>query len=263
MRRRRISVFPFMIAIAVYLSLPAAHGQKTTTGPPQDLLNVLPSAVTPHADALGERVLRAGKERTALVGQLVDERGERVSMRVTLQLPRMVGLEGLRPNMPAIVSDGRSSVHSVSKTEGELLEIFSSDTAEAMLAFVKEEAAIHVLGRRVKASGQGTDSPLYDIYEVVAAVPSGATTLERLKRYSFDSGTGLLARTEYLDETYSPPVAIEIRFSDWQRVEDSAYPGRLDRLENGRLIFSWIATRIQVLPRQDPSNFGVAAETGQ
>ena len=264
--RRRLPFSEFLIVVLVSLTLPAAYGQKKNTVAPQDLFNVLPSAVAPHAEALGDRVLHAGKERTLLTGQFVNDRGVRFPMRVVLQLPRAVGLEGLRPKMPAIVFDGKTPVYSATKEEEELLEIFSSDTAEAMLASVKDEAAVQLLGRRVKAepqSPQNEGAPMYDIYEVGATAPFSAAKGDRLKRYSFDSDTGLLANTQYFDETFSPPIKVEIRFSDWRRVDGSAYPGRIDRLENGLLIFSWLATRIQALPRQDLSNFGVPAETGR
>jgi hypothetical protein len=257
----------FVLLCTLVLVVPAGHGQNTAdTGARQGLLGFLPSAAAAHAEALGNRVLRAGKERTVLTGRLVDDRGEAIPMRVMLQLPRTAGLEGVRPNTAGIVFDGRNPVHSISRVEEQLLETFSSDTAEAMLAFVKEEAAVQLLGRGVKetpGNSQDASPRFYDVFEVATDASSSPAGIARLKRYSFDSFTGLLASTQYLDEALSPPLQVEIRFSDWQGIEGSAYPGRIDRLENGRLAFSWITTRIQALPRQDSNHFEFPRETGQ
>ncbi|HET9217609.1 MAG TPA: hypothetical protein VFR18_11555, partial [Terriglobia bacterium] len=137
----------------------------------------------------------------------------------------------------------------------QLVELFSSDTAEAMLAGVKEGAAIELLGRRVLA---GRDQPTeirYDIFEVSAPVRSSASGRERLKRYFYDSATALLTSTHYIDEAFSPRVAVEISFSDWKQQNGSAYPYRIDRKENGHSVFSLTLSSIVALPRQDSTTF--------
>ena len=266
MRRCRILFVQFMVAVLLSLSLRTAQAQRSNAVPQEGLLNVTPSAMMAQVEALGDRILRSEKGRTAFTGNFVNDRGEAGTLRVTVQLPRAVALEGLRPNAPAIVFDGRSSPGPVSKTEGDLLELFSSDTAEGLLAAVKEERAIRLLGRWVRdvpSNRTETVGPPYDIYEAAVDVPSNPTAPERLKRYLFDSETGLLARTEYLDEAYSPPLKVEVRFSDWQQIDGSAYPGRIVRLENDHAVFSLSVTRIQSLPREDPAHFGTAQETGR
>jgi hypothetical protein len=95
----------------------------------------------------------------------------------------------------------------------------------------------------------------HDVFEVVVPVRSSLTTPERLKRYFFDSETGLLAKTQYLDETFSPPVNIETLFSDWRSEAGSAYPGRIERRENGYPAFSLTLSSIVALPRLDPTSF--------
>jgi hypothetical protein len=215
----------------------------------------------PHAAALGDRVLQPGKERTTIAGDLVTDVGERHKVRVILQLPSKVRIEGLRRNGGSVF-DGTSSRGTPSRIEEQLLEIFSSDTAEAMMASSRDGAAVQLLGRRVRSTPDGS-GPLYDIYEWAGPVGSSPSAVERLKRYAFDSETGLLAYTQYLDESFSPPLSVQIRFSDWRKIEASAYPGRIDRIENGHLTFSWTAAEIVASAVQDPGTFNELLESGK
>jgi hypothetical protein len=201
----------------------------------------------PHAQALGDRVLQPEKERTTIVSELVTEDGERRQVRVVLQLPAMVRIE--IKGKPASVFDGTGSSGITSRLEEQLLEVFSSDTAEAMMASTREGGALQLLGRFVK-SAPDDGSRLYDVYEWSGMVRSIASSPYRFKRYAFDSETGLLAYTEYLDDSFSPPVGVRISFSDWRKIERSSYPGRIDRLENGRPSFTWTATEIVSSRRQ-------------
>ena len=262
MQRRRYSSVHVILAALPFLVLGRAHAQRNVEARAEGRFNNVPPAVMMQAEALGSRVLRSGKERTVFTGNLLNDRGENAKLKVTLQLPGAVAIEGVRPS-GSIVFDGNVSLRSVSKKEEDLFELFSSDTAEGFLSSVQDERAVRLLGRRVREATDGQANPdnsFYDIYEAVVPVLSSPASPERLKRYLFDSQSGLLSRTEYLDESYSPPLRIEVRFSDWRRIDGSAYPGRIDRMEDGRLVLSWSAAKIQALPRVDPSRFGIATE---
>jgi hypothetical protein len=230
--------FALFLLIVTLSALPVLAQEKK-----QDLLTRLPSALNQHAQALGDRVLAPGKERTVFTGQFVDEKGKTSTVRLTLQLPGLVLLEGHNPGGPPLKFDGQTRAFRSSRLEEELLETFTSDTPEGMLTSIKEGAAVHLLGRHVLPLEQ-------DVFEVTGPVRSSATGLIRLKRYSFDSDTGLLASTAYADETYSPPMKIETRFSNWRQLEGSAYPGRIERLENGHTAFTLTINTITASPKQ-------------
>ncbi len=254
---RPLSILILSVVFAVAPLALAQQRQGAAAGSP-GLLRNLPSALHSPASALGSRVRAAGKERTHLSGQIVDEKGMRASVQVTLQLPGLVRLEGLFPDGRSLVFDGETRLHRNTRLEETLLETFTSDTAEGMLASIQEGAAVQVIARRVRPDAskrQGEAAPLYDIYEVSGPVRSSAAGHERLKRYLFDSETGLLRSTQYWDETVSPPIGVETRFSDWRRVEESAYAGHIERLENGHTVFSFTFATIAALPRQNPENF--------
>ena len=186
--------------ILLVLALAPAHARQRKGATPStaDLLRNLPGPLDHHAAVLGDRVRVAGKEKTVMNGQFTDENGKVTAVRLTLQLPGVLRLEGL-------TSAGQNT-----RLEEVLQETFTADTAEGMLTSVKDDAAVHLIGRRVRTEHEG----LLDIFEVAGRVRSNG--LDRLKRYHFDSETGLLAATKYIDETRSPPSNIEIRFSDWQ-----------------------------------------------
>jgi hypothetical protein len=227
--KRTLTLFLLVLAFA------RADAQQRKGTAPSELLRNLPGPLDHHATALGDRVRVAGKEKTVMDGQFSDENGKVSSVRLTLQLPDLLRLEGLPP------------ARQDKRLEETLLETFTADTAEGMLNSIKDGAAVHLIGRRV-----GPD-PTTDIFELAGRVRSNG--LDRLKRYHFDSETGLLAATRYMDETKSPPSNVEIRFSDWRRVDGSAYPGRIVRFENGHATFSLTVTTIAASPRQDPANF--------
>jgi hypothetical protein len=248
-----------LILFVLFVVLPSGFAQQRSpvVAASSDLLRNLPSALHSHTAALGDRVLVAGKERTVLNGRIMDEKGKSSSVQLTLQLPGLVRLEGLTSDGPPLVFDGETRSHRNTRTEEALLETFTSDTAEGMLASIKEGAAVQLIARRVSGPSrrQPEASRLHDIFEVSGPVRSSATAIERLKRYFFDSETGLLASTQYLDETFSPPIVVETRFSDWRRVDDSAYPGHVERIENGHTFFSLAVTTIAATPRQNPASF--------
>jgi hypothetical protein len=244
--------FALFMSFVFLGSAAAAQQRKDLTTRPPDLFTNLPSALHHQTHALGNRVLVAGKEKTTFEGQFMDDKGKNLSLRLTLQLPRAVRLEGLTKDGPPLVFDGSTGFAGASHLEEALLETFSSDTAEGMMASLQDGAAVQLVARRVQpesSGSRGEAAAACDVYEVSGSVRSTATAVERLKRYCFDSETGLLVSTRYADEMYSPPMSVEVRFSGWHHVDGSAYPGRIERLENGQPTFSLDMKSINAGPR--------------
>jgi hypothetical protein len=222
-----------------------------------DVFRDAPSGLTPHVAALGDRGRMSGRERSVVVGRLHDDTGKGFPVRLTLQLPRLLRLEGVSPGGPPLTFDG---THALSKARSDqaLIESLTSDSTEGMLAAIREGAAVRLVARRVppeRSRRRDVPATTCDIFEITANEPSSPANAIRTKTYCFDSATGLLAKTQYSDDSISPPADVETRFSDWTRVDGSAYPARIERFENGNLVFSLTATTISASPRQDPSNF--------
>ncbi len=253
---RLIQVRAFLL-LAFVVAVPSSYAQRQPlTAAAQDHPGDLPAPLSPHAAALGDRALFAGKETTVLAGQFVDETGKTATVRLTLQPPELLRLEGLTAGGPPLIFDRGTRNYQRTRNEEALLETFTEDTAEGMLAAIREGAAIQLVARRVgpdPSKRQAAASPPHDIYEISEPVHSGAADVERLKRYFFDSETGLLDSTQYTDETVSPPIEVETRFANWRLVDGSAYPGRIERLENGRTVFSLTVDSVAASPGGNPS----------
>jgi hypothetical protein len=208
----------------------------------------IPSIFGQQAASLGKRLRTTGKEKTVYRGQLFDKDGKSTPARVVHQLPGLIRLEGFKGQGGPISFDGKNSRGITSRRSDEgLLEIFTTDFPEGLFDSAQKGAAVRLLGR-----GFGPDpglepsytGPRYDIYEVTGSVRCREDQLMRLKRYYFDTSTGLLQSTRYYDRSVSPPVKMETRFSVWGNIDGSAYPARIDRYEGGQLVFTFIAEDI-------------------
>ena len=251
-------VLGLLVIAALSLEL---YAQQKPYVPPE-LFDVLPSALEVHASAVGDRLRVPGKEQTVYTGFLESNPGSRIPVRIALQIPGLIRLEGLRPNAGSIIFDGKTPVYTASRIEEWLLEIFSADTTEGMLTGINKGAAVDLVGRRVLAARDGPIEVRYDIFEVSGPLRFRESGRERLKRYFFDSITGLLVKTQYVDDGFSPPVVVEVLFSDWRQQHGSAYPQRIDRRENGHLVFSLTLNSIVALPRQDLTSFVQSPQAG-
>jgi hypothetical protein len=214
----------------------------------------LPGDLLVQAAAVGNRLRTPGKEETVLTGRFLTEFSEPKTVRVVHQLSGMVRIEGLREKIP-LLFDGDLPQGALDRIDEALLETFVMDTVEGFIYSARSGGALRLLGR-----GFGPDlravreykGPRFDIYELTAPVRWRQDRQFTTKRYYFDSATGFLVSTRSIDPS---GLKVETRFSDWQQVEGSAYPGRIERFENDRMIFTYLVTTASSRPRQDAANF--------
>lgn len=219
-------------------------------------LDRLPSALHQHRTVLGNRFHVAGKEQTVYIGELIDAAGAHLPLQITHQQGGQVRLQSA--GRPPLSFDGEHAIGVGTRTEESLLETFVMDVPEGMFASVNADAAVRLLGRRFGPDPKvirNYNGPRYDIYEVTAPVRSRPDGLVRTKLYYFDSQTGLLQSTRYLDRTIGTGVRVETRFANWRTSDGSSYPDRIDRFEDGKLVFSFVATTIAAAPGSDPKAF--------
>jgi hypothetical protein len=218
----------------------------------------LPGIASPQLDPLGARVRMEGKELTVLTGEYLDSSGQRRTAQIVHQLPNLVILRGFMSGNRELKFDGSRQPAGLALNEETLLEVFVSDVVEGMLTSIQDGAALRLLGREFKPSAETAPSytgPGYDIYEVTARIPFGSAEKVRTKFYYFDSASGLLLNTRYQDASLMPAIRVETRFSDWRLVDGSAYPGRIERYENDRRVFSFTTTNASGAPAIDAANF--------
>ncbi len=211
-----------------------------------------------HFDALGKRMKSYGKVKTIYSGELFDNAGRSTKARVTHQFPGMVKLEGFKDNGASLSFDGERAHGATSLEDEALLEAFLIDFPEGMLTSVQGGATVRLIGR-----GFGPDpklipnysGPRYDIYEVTGNIYCRREQTTRTRRYYFDSKTGLLQSTRYLNRAVNPPSKIETRFSVWGNKDESAYPARIDHYESGQLKYTFIAAEIRGEESGDKASF--------
>ncbi len=218
----------------------------------------MPSEVRGQIAALGERVRVAGREQSVYSGEFVDAAGARFAAQFTHQAQGQIRLQGFAGAGSVLSFDGVRASAALTRNREVLLETFVLDMPEGMLSSLQQGASVRLLGRRFGPDPRKAPNyagPRYDIYEVMAHVRTRLNPVARIKRYYFDSKTGLLDRVRYSDATVSPAVRVETRFSGWSNVAGSAYPGRIERYENGRLVFSFTTATVSSGPRQEPGAF--------
>jgi hypothetical protein len=244
-----------IVVFSVLFSVETAGGRQTTYRPGPTFKG-LPGIVQPQVDALGARAQIRGYEFTRLTGEYMAADGQRWIAQVLHQLPNLVKLSGFTPGGRDLNFDGSSRPSGLTADEQVLLETFVLDNAEGMLASLRGGAAARLLGRgfQFPTKDRLTDAADgYDIYEVSPRI-SFTQRETPVKFYYFDSNTGLLVSTRYAGSTRSA-LRVETKFLEWRMMDGSAYPGRIERYEDGRRIFSFVINSITVAPAIDAAYF--------
>ena len=216
----------------------------------------LPGDLLLQVRAVGDRMARPGEEATLLEGQL-HGLGAAKTVRVLHQLSGMVRIDGVSKGEP-LTFDGDFPRGLSGPIDQSLLEAFVMDSIEGMTYWARSGAHVRLIGRgfgpdpRINPDYQGVR---YDIYEVIAPDRLRQDRKLTTKHYYFDSSTGLLLSTRYVDQSYSPPLKVETRFSNWDKSSGSAYPKRIEHFENGNLVFSFVVSTVSSQSRQDITKF--------
>jgi len=256
---KRLFLLTFTFLLFAWPSAVLMAGQAGFTARDREQLGSvpkgLPGDISLQIRGVGVRLRATGKEETVLEGQLsVGNNAKQV--RIVHQLSGMVRIEGIRAG--AVTFDGEAALGVAGRTEEALLEAFVMDSIEGLLYSARSGGAVRLLGRRFGPDPRKVSNyrgPRYDIFEVVSPVRSRRNQSLQARRYYFDSDTGLPESTRYTDSTVSPAANVETRFSNWRQADGSFYPGRIDRYENGGLVFSFIVATASGRPRTDAANF--------
>ena len=209
-----------------------------------------------HMEALGDRAYSTAKARTVFTGQVVDAQGITANVEVVHQLSGEVRAQ--RSGQTTRAFDGTRMSGAGSSTDDLLLESFVMDTTEGMLVSVVSGGALELVGL-----GFGPDPRVnpnyigvrYDIYEVAAPRRSRSDEPVETRRYYFDSATGWLVKTRSRQASMGRATVVETQFSNWQIINGSAYAGRVERREDGRLVLTFTVIQLSTGPAERPENF--------
>jgi hypothetical protein len=260
LQARRLKRATLVSVTLIGMLCPFLSGQDHLSPAQRESLGVatvaLPGDLLLQVRAVGDRMARRGKEATLLDGQLLGS-GPPKSVQVLHQLSGMVRIDGISKRGP-LTFDGDISHGLSGPVDQSLLEAFVVDSVEGMIHAAQTGAHVRLIGR-----GFGPDPLInpeykgvrYDIYEVIAPDRLRQDRKLTMKRYYFDSSTGLLLSTRYSDPSYSPPLRVETRFSDWDQGSGSAYPKHIEHFENGNLVFSFVVSTASSQSRHDITKF--------
>lgn len=218
----------------------------------------VPVVLRSQMNALGNKFKEKGKERTVFEGLFIDAGGNEKSARISVQKGRKVKLEGIKGQGSVVAFDGEKAKNAFSREDRAFLETYLYDTAEGMFEALQTDASFRLLGLGFGPDPEKNpdyDGPRYDVFDFTIPDKLDAAKSARNRLYYFDSKTHLLHRTVYRDHSVSPPLIVETRFTAWGEIEGSAYPARVERYEDGKRVFTFIATGIESGPEADITNY--------
>jgi hypothetical protein len=136
-----------------------------------------------------------------------------------------------------------------------LLETFAVDSIEGLLGLASQGSDVRLFGRGFGPDPAtlrpGEEAPRFDILEVTGPIPGRPGNVIQSRRYYFDTETRLLASVRHTEGGRK----IETRYSNWGQLEDSAWPGLIERYEAGTLVFAFTTQAAAVSEAADISTF--------
>jgi hypothetical protein len=206
--------------------------------------------------ALGDRVQRPGKERLTLTGSL-NQQGTISQIQIIRELPGLLRIDESGGKNKSLAFDGTTLNGSSATDAGDedLAETLESDTAESFLAKFGPGASVRRLGDRFKVKGETGFGSQVDIYEVVSPVTLKRNKQTTMKRYMFDSGTGLLRRVVYAATQSGKVVLVQTLLSNYSFASGYPVPGRIARSVDGTEVFAFTLTSAVVAAATPDSTF--------
>jgi hypothetical protein len=215
-----------------------------------------PSRVSPllHKQyvALGDHLQRPGNERATMNGTLTDPLGS-AAVRIVIEHEGKVRID-FTGNSAKLVFDG-TAVRTTGTTtayNSDLLEALVDDMPDTLMLAI-------VVGNGFRLIGGGFPNPAggtCDVYDVPIQGQTNKSVPYQLKRYCFDSATGLLQSVLHLDEFTKALSRVETHFGNWQTINGQAIPGGVVRLRNGSQVFSLQAQSIAISASAADGLFG-------
>jgi len=201
----------------------------------------VPSPVRAFIQAFGDRILKAGNERTTLVGTYTDAKGSTPAT-LTWQVPGELRFDRTGAASLIYAAGTVQNAASISSADLNVLESLLDDSAESFFYGFMRGDAHRLIGRRYRADDGTTPNyqgPWYDIYirSASALAQSGAPL--RQSFCFFDSQTKLLAKVQY-DLPNSTKVLTE--FTNWITTNGQSFPGQIVRKENDAVVFTFKIT---------------------
>lgn len=198
---------------------------------------------------MGDRLEKPGKERLVMTGTLTRASETTPTVfTVVREYPGGLQLEERDGRQRRVSIYNRRATERVNRShrEADEIETLLLDTDEGFFTAHAEGAAMRHLGDRFRLDDDASDNPSYSLYEITDEVNTGGRSRQQTKLYAFNSDSLLLERVRYELEREGETVRVEVRFDKWQRAQGQMLPRRIERRENGAVVFSLDVTSVSV-----------------
>ena len=210
-----------------------------------------------HLNALGDRLEKPGRERLNLTGTL--SRGNSSEEVVAVfEFPERLRLTIQKGSEIRVISFDGEHANSVDSVDEDLLETLVYGSAEHFFNTQMQGMSTRLLGSRFllhRGSTADFIGPYYDVYKVTDQIKTSHDQREQYKFYYFNSDTLLLERVTYEINRNGATVNVEERLGDWAREEGQQVARRIERFENGELVFVLTVRTARLSPRADDAVF--------
>jgi hypothetical protein len=257
-------------------SVPISYttGRKATTSRPgvsanaNEASHVKGSLLRPqliaNLDALGDRLLRPGKERLTVTGTLsLADDAQPGHFVAVLEFPDKLHLTIARGVKTSVIAfDGqhpaRAAGRSPDSQELDFVETLIHDAADHFFSTQMQGRATRALGNRFRMDDGSTTNysgPYYDIYQVADSIRTSSESERRSKLYYFNSDTLLLERVRYQINREGSDIKVEEVIGDWQKEQGQQIARRIERFENEKSVFVFTVRTVTLSPHVDDGIF--------
>jgi hypothetical protein len=221
--------------------------------------NALMSHLHGPLQAMGNRLEVKGRERAMITGTLRSE-GSSQEQAFTLiaELPNRLRLTlSSASGNRVLIVDGQEirSSSSLNERDYDLLETLLYDTAEhLLLEQVNGSVAMRFLGGRFHDEGNPTGTA-YHIFEASEEIALGDSSRQQTKYFSFNSDNWLLERVTYPRTINNVEIKVEVRLSDWEKVDGQTIARTIERFDNKASRFRLTINAISFAPAANDGIF--------
>lgn len=218
----------------------------------------LPGPLAVSHQQTGLRMIDATSAQVMLIGKITDVNGTR-NAQITLQAP---GLLAYRELGRAVVFDGTTL-----KTAAGLLNSNDDTVAQSLLAHFPDAIFLQVatgggwrrIGAHFRTENSTSAGPFYTVVAFSPAKRNGLSVGKALQQELFiliDETTDLIAEVRTALHPGQPNGGIaQTVFTGWQKQVGQWFPGTIQRLENGKQVFSFSVQQASVRPADAVESF--------
>jgi hypothetical protein len=210
-----------------------------------------------HLNALGDRLEKPGRERLNLTGTL-SRSNDSEEVVALFEFPERLRLTIQKGSQTRVISFDGEHANSVDSVDEDLIETLVYGSAEHFFNTQMQGMSTRLLGSRFllhRGSTADYIGPYYDVYKVTDQIKTSHDQREQYKFYYFNSDTLLLERVTYELNRNGATVNVEERLGDWTREEGQQVARRIERFENGELVFVLTVRTAHLTPRADDAVF--------